>query len=149
MAPDIVEGEEFKGGARQLTMTRLLAFSGGPFAAPGWPAKNLHTDVAKAAEAGLGGPIASGVQCEGDIIALMMELFGEAWLRHGRLHVMYPRPVFAGTWVQARARIRGRRPTDDGSFVELDVWCETSEGVKVVVGTASCLEQPTGMSTRP
>lgn len=143
MVANLVEGQEFSGRMRELSMTRLLGFSGGPLGAPGWPAKNLHTDTAKAAEAGLPAPIASGIQCEGDIIRLLTGLFGEAWFRHGKLHVKYPRPVFAGMSVQARARVRARRPGDDGTLVELDVWCETLEKVTAVVGTASCLEQAT------
>ena len=140
MKAKFAEGKEFSGRARALSMTRMLAFSGGPFAAPGWPAKNLHTDAAKAREAGLAAPIASGVQYEGDIIRLLTELFGDTWFSRGKLHVKYPRPVFAGMSVLPRARVRARRPGDGGTVVELEVWCETSEKEVVVVGTASCIE---------
>lgn len=139
MSAELSEGREFSGVARELSMTRMLAFSGGSFGAPGWPAKNLHTDAAKAKEAGLAAPIASGIQCEGDIIRLLIELFGDAWFGSGRLHVKYPRPVFAGTSLVARARVRSRQASGAGTLVELEVWCETPEKEIVVVGTASCL----------
>ena len=132
-------GREFSGTPRDLSMTRMLAFSGGPFAAAGWPAKNLHTDEAKAKEAGLAAPIASGVQCEADIIRLLTDVLGEAWSRSGKLHVKYPKPVYAGTVLTVRARVRSSEAVEGGTRVELDVSCETPAKEVVVVGTASCI----------
>src|SRR5258706_1809686 len=125
MPSKLDDGETFTGCMRELSIARLLAFSGGVLASTGWPAKNLHTDPHKAAEAGLPAPIASGVQCEGDIIRLMTEVFGNAWFAHGKLHVKYPRPVLAGMSVRACARVRAREARSEGSLIELDVWCET------------------------
>ena len=133
------EGSEVSGRVRVVSMTRILAFSGGPLAAEGWPARNLHTDAAKAAEAGLAAPIASGVQCEGDVIRLMTELFGDAWFRHGKMQVKYPRPVLAGMTIRPHARVTARRPEPHGTLVELDVRCEADGGTLVAVGTASCI----------
>ena len=136
---DLQEGAEVAGAPRKLTMGRILAFSGGPLAAPGWPARNLHTDQTKAAEAGLSAPIVSGIQCEADVTRLLIQLFGEkAWLETGRLHVKYPRPVFADAQLTAHARVRTRQTNGDSIKVELDVWCDTTEKEMVVVGTASC-----------
>lgn len=130
----------YSGQPRELSTARLLAFSGGPLSSPGWPARNLHTDAAKAADGGLPAPIASGIQCESDIVRLLIELFGGAWFAHGRLHVKYPRPVFAGTSVRACARVRARTGEAGGERIELDVWCESADKTMVVVGTASCVE---------
>src|ERR1043166_3628460 len=99
MSAILSEGQELRGVPRELSVGRMLAFSGGPLAAAGGPAKNLHTDAGKAKEAGLAAPIASGVQCEADIIRLLTDTFGDAWSRSGKLHVKYPRPVYAGTTV--------------------------------------------------
>jgi acyl dehydratase len=140
MPAKLVDGETYTGCMRELSIARLLAFSGGVLASTGWPAKNLHTDPDKAAEAGLPAPIASGVQCEGDIIHLMTELFGNAWFEHGKLHVKYPRPVFAGMSVRACARVRACEARDEGALIELDVWCETPDMAVVVVGSASCIK---------
>jgi acyl dehydratase len=134
----MTEGQEFRGAVRELSLARMLAFSGGPLAAEGWPAKNLHTDLAKAKEAGLAAPIASGIQYEADVIRLLTELFGDAWTRSGKLCVKYPRVVFAGASLQACARVRSK---DAGGRVELEVWCETGEKEVVLAGTASCVEQ--------
>jgi acyl dehydratase len=134
------EDQEFNGRMRGLSTGRILAFSGGPLESAGWPAKNLHTDVAKAAEAGLEAPIASGIQFEGDVIRLLIELFGDAWFAGGKLHVKYPRPVYAGTSLRPCARVKSKRSTDSGTLVELEVWCETPEKEVVLIGTASCVE---------
>ena len=139
MTVNLVEGQEFSAAPRELSMGRMLAFSGGPLRAAGWPAKNLHTDEAKAKEAGLTAPIASGIQLEADITRLLTGVFGETWERSGKLHVKYPRVVYAGTVVLTRARVKSTQTTAEGSLVELEVWCETAEKEVVVVGTASCL----------
>ena len=141
MAAKLVEGLEFGGRTRQLTMARMLALSGGEFGSAEWPRKNVHTDAARAADAGLSAPIASGIHREADIVRLLIELFGESWFWHGELSVNHLCPVFAGTWVQPRARVCAIKPGEAGDIVELEVWCETSEKVIVTVGTASCREE--------
>ncbi len=134
------EGQEFSGGVREISMARMLAFAGGPLANPGWPAKNLHTDQGKAAQAKLRAPIASGLQYESDIIRLLLRLFDDAWWSHGAIHVKYPRPVYADTRLSAHARVSATKPVDGGMLIELDVWCETTEKEVVIVGTASCVK---------
>ena len=141
MAVKLVEGLEFSGRTRQLTMARMLALSGGELGSAEWPRKNVHTDATKAADAGFHAPIASGIHREADIVRLLIDLFGEGWLRHGKLSVNHLCPVFAGTWVQPRARVRARKPGEAGDILELDVWCETPEKVIVTAGTASCREE--------
>ena len=116
----------------------MLAFSGGPIDTPEWPAKNLHTDLEKAAEAGLSAPIASGIQYEGHLVELLLRLFGDAWLREGVLQVKYPRTVAAGDAVQPMARVTARSAEGDKVGVELEVWCQRTNEEKVLVGTALC-----------
>ena len=134
-------GEEFSGKRRQLTMARILALSGGALGSAEWPRKNLHTDGAKAAEAGLAAPIASGIQCEGDMVRLLVQLFGDRWFREGKLNVTHRRPVFEGTWIQAHARVSTTSPAAGGNLVELEVWCETPEKVVLSAGTATCIHE--------
>ena len=133
------EGTELTGPARTISLTRMLAFSGGPLNAPNWPSVNLHTNVVKAAEAGLSAPIASGLQYQGDLVRFLIDLFGDAWFRSGKLHVKYPRVVGAGDDVQPKVRIREKHQAGIDMTFELDVWCENQDQEKVIVGTASCL----------
>ena len=130
-------GQEFTGPRRCLSKARILALSGGVLGSADWPRRNLHTDAAKAAEAGLPAPIASGIQCEGDIVRLLIGLLGDAWFSSGRLNVTHRRPVFEGTWIQARARITETSSTDAGELLRIEVWCETPEQEIVTSGTAS------------
>src|SRR5688572_33392604 len=77
-------GQVFEGRARQLTLARALALSGGPFDAPVWPEKNLHTDLEAANDAGLAEIVVSGTQWEGYLVGFLADLFGMDWFRHGR-----------------------------------------------------------------
>ena len=100
-----------------------MAISGGTFGSAEWPRRNLHTDAAKAAEAGLPAPIASGIQCEGDIVRLLIRLFDEQWFSHGKLNVTHRRPVFEGTWIQAHARVGATTLVGQEEIVHVDGWC--------------------------
>ena len=141
MKEQLNEGQEFSGPLRRLSKARILALSGGALGSAEWPRKNLHTDDAKATEAGLPAPIASGIQCDGDIVRLLIRLFGERWFSHGRLTVTHRRPVFEGTWVQARARVGATTASDAGEIVHVEAWCETLEKDIVTAGIASCVKE--------
>lgn len=131
-------GAEFTGPVKTLAPVRMLAFSGGPIDTLEWPAKNLHTDIEKAADAGLSAPIASGIQYEGHLVELMVRLFGDAWFREGMLQAKYPRTVTAGDLVQPMARVTARSADGDKIGFELEVWCQRADEEKVLVGTARC-----------
>lgn len=128
----------FEGRVRHMSIERLLAFSGGPFSLNDWPARNLHVDPEKAAEAGLPAPIASGLQLQGHIIRLLIDLLGDAWSRTGTLHSCFRRLVFAGDRVQAKARLAARRTEAGATRYTFDVWCERHDGEIAVVGIAAC-----------
>ncbi|MCY4496921.1 MAG: MaoC family dehydratase [Rhodospirillaceae bacterium] len=138
ITPETGVGAMFAGPVRTLTLGRVLAFSGGPIETPGWPAKNLHTDGVKAAEAGLPAPIASGIQYEGYLVELLIRLFGDRWFREGELRTKYPRTVSVGDAVRPMARVASRSEDGDRVNFDLDVWCERSDSEKVLVGTARC-----------
>ncbi len=131
-------GAAFEGRVREMSLDRILAFSGGFFAEPNWPHKNLHTDLAKAQEAGLPDLIASGNHSVGILVELLVQLFGDHWLYHGELDLKVVNSVYADETVQAKAVVKERRETTDGITVTLDAWCENQTGTKVIVGTATC-----------
>ena len=137
---ELKEGETFSSPPYTLSIERLLAFSGGPIGDPDWPAKNLHTDMAKAKHAGLSAPIASGIQYEGYLIRLLTDAFGEAWFTGGSLQVKYPKPVLADETVRAWFRVAAKEPAKRAVLFKLDVWCENQRGEKVLVGTATCTQ---------
>ena len=130
---------EFTGCPLTLTRARILAFSGGPLDAEGWPERNLHTDVDKAREAGLDTIIASGTQSEGLLIGLLVELFAAHWYAGGELDVRFLRPVRAGDTVTPAVRLTERIVVDGGLRLTLACRCETRPGTSVIEGTASVL----------
>jgi len=107
--PDIRDesglGQVFVGRPKVVAWERLWAFSGGPFNAKRWPAKNIHTDPGFAAACGVpSGVAASATQLQGYVAQLMIEHFGTDWLSHGVMDVKFTRAVNAGDTVIARAQ---------------------------------------------
>jgi acyl dehydratase len=117
----------------------VLAFSGGPIDVPGWPERNLHTDDAKAREAGLAQIIASGTQSEGLLIGFLIEIFGDDWYRGGELDVRFVKPVRAGDTVLPCVRCTASEEVEGALRLELECWCEVGDGTRVVDGSARCM----------
>ena len=135
-------GQEFTSRPLIFSPARILAFSGGDLAEPGWPARNLHTDIEKARESGLPGIIASGTQTEGLLVEMLIGLFGEAWLHRGVLESKFPRSVFVADTVRCRAVLQAIEQQGGRDHYRLDVWCENQAGDKVIIGTAACSLDP-------
>jgi acyl dehydratase len=135
---DAAVGSTFEGRVREMPLDRILAFSGGFLSDADWPHKNLHTDLAKAQEAGLPDLIASGNQSVGVLVALLTEIFGPAWFTRGVLDLKIVNSVHSGDSVQAKAMVRERREQRDAIDITLDAWCENQHGVKVIIGDAMC-----------
>lgn len=135
-------GHVFEGRARQLTLARALALSGGPFDAAVWPEKNLHTDLKAANDAGLAEIVVSGTQWEGYLVGFLAELFGMHWFRHGELDIKIPRSVRIGETLQPKARLETRETQGGALRIALSVWVENQDGAQVLVGTAACTLPP-------
>ena len=112
LTKDVRVGQEFAGKPKKMSWERLWTFSGGPFTAEGWPRKNIHTDPGFAQSVGLPRVAASGTQCQGYMVELMTDLFGEAWLHHGEMSVKFVKPVPDGETVQAKVKVQSREEGD-------------------------------------
>lgn len=138
-ASDVGIGETVAGRRLELSLARILAFSGGPLDQPGWPERNLHTNPAAAREAGLDAIIASGTQSEGLLVAFLIATFGSThWYRGGRLDVRFLKPVHVGDVVQPKLRWIARQEVDGGVLLSAECWCELQNGERVIAGSASC-----------
>ncbi|HEY9278891.1 MAG TPA: MaoC family dehydratase [Eoetvoesiella sp.] len=126
------------GKPRVLTMARALALSGGPFDMPGWPDKNLHTDIEAARSTGLSEVVVSGTQWEGHLIGLLVETFGLAWFQGGEVNVKIPRSVRITETVQPKLRLDALEENNGYTLAQLTVWCEDSSGQQILIGTAKC-----------
>ena len=138
---DTQEGHEFSGKLKTVTEGRVYAFSGGFPKGPGWPKKNIHTDLDFAKSCGLPTRAASGAMFEGYLTELMIDLFGESWLRHGKMSLTFIAIVDPGDTLVPKSIVRSRQAEDSGVWFVMEVWCQNQHGNKVVVGTATGLVQ--------
>ncbi len=129
-AHEATEGSALEGAAKVVTLERMRAFSG-------WPGKNIHTDEAFARQCGLPAPIASGVMSQAYLVALMLDVFGEAWLANGRMELAFFRTVQPGDRLTPKAVVRRREPKAGAVQLTLDVWCENQRGERVTAGVAT------------
>jgi len=132
-------GATLSGRSLKLSLARVLAFSGGPLDEPGWPQRNLHTDIEHAREAGLDRIIASGTQSEGLLIGFLIDTFGAAdWYRTGELDVRFMKPVGVDDVVRPALRWTLCEARDDELHLAAECWCELENGDRVVDGNVSC-----------
>jgi acyl dehydratase len=135
------EGRQFSGKPKEITEERVYAFSGGFPKGPGWPQKNIHTDVEFARRCGLPARNASGSMFEGYVTEMLVDLFGENWLRGGKMQLVFIRMVAIGDTVLPKAIVQSRQEDLSGTKFVLEIWCENQHGDKVAVGTAVGLVQ--------
>jgi len=134
---DTQEGQEFSGNLKTVTEERVYAFSGGFPKGPGWPGKNIHTDLEFARRCGLPGRAVSGSMFEAYLTELMIDLFGEDWLRYGKMSLKFIAMVDVDDTIFPRAVVQSRHSEDFAVRFIMDVWCENQHGSKVMVGTAT------------
>ena len=137
LTPDTKIGAEIAGKRKTISEARVLAFSGGRFGAPGWPAKNIHTDLEFAKSCGLQTRSVSGTQYMGYLIELMVDLFGESWLSHGKMDLKFIAILDVEDSLISKAVVTSKEPEGTGTRFVLDMWCENQRGEKVAVGTAT------------
>ena len=130
-------GHTVTGRTKKVTSYRTWLFSGGWPRFDGWPAKNVHTDLAAARQSGLPTRAASGAMCLGYLTELLVDLFGEQWLSYGMFDTKFIGIVDAGDDIVSKATVTDVAKTESGIQVSLDVWCENQDGTPVVVGTAT------------
>lgn len=130
-------GEVLRGKTVGLTLSRVLAFSGGGLDEPGWPHRNLHTDRATAQAAGLPDLIVSGTQFEGILLTHLISLFGAGWYQGGELEAKIIKSAFVNDEVTPVAMVREIQGEGVDATFELDVWCERQTGEKLMLGRAA------------
>ena len=131
-------GDVHSGAPRRVSLARVLASSGGLFDKPGWPDRNLHTDAAAAAAAGLAAMVVSATQWEGHMAGLLVDIRGLAWFDGGEMNVKMPRSVGVGETLVSKVRLEALAERDGRTVAAFSVWVENAEAQQVLVGTASC-----------
>jgi acyl dehydratase len=72
----------------------------------------------------------------GYLIELMVDLFGESWLSHGKMDLKFIAIVDVGDSLTAKAVVTSKELEGSGTRFALEMWCENQRGDKVAVGTA-------------
>lgn len=103
-----------------------------------WSAGNpVHFDPEFAKSVGLPGPIATGEMSTSMMSELLARTFGPDWVRHSKLKSRYVAPVYAGDTLMIRGQVAGRETNGDQTRLDIEIWCENQNGLKVTVGEAS------------
>jgi acyl dehydratase len=122
---------------RTLTQAKMTAYSEDSVNA--LRGQSIHTDAAVAKAKGYPDSVAQGLMSADYISELMTHQMDQGWLRHGRLSLVFVRPVICGDMLTTCAA--KREELDEGAYARhvYDVWCENQNGEMVTVGTASGL----------
>src|SRR5262249_42177845 len=97
----------------------------------------IHDDDAYARKQGLPGIIADGMVTTNWIFGLLVDVFGDAVARKGRLRTRYVAPVYEDQVVLTCARVTSVHDDAGGETIyQLDVWCEDDKATKLTVGEA-------------
>ena len=100
---DTPVGHTVTGRKKKVTSYRTWLFSGGWPRFDGWPAKNVHTDLAAARQSGLPTRAASGAMCLGYLSELLVDIFGDRWLTYGELTSKFIGIIDAGDDIVSKA----------------------------------------------
>lgn len=100
----------------------------------------IHTEE-YAKRYGLRGALVPGSTLLSYLLEMLYNTFGENWLHHGKIKVNFiGGGAVNGDLVTARGLVKSIDPRQSGSLVSLEIWLENRQGVKIVVGVASCFQ---------
>ena len=119
--------------AREKTVDarRCWMFSG--------PGANYHTDREQARKLGFPNIVVQGMMSTCFISQVMLDAFGEGWLRGGRMSVKLTNVLWVDETVCARARVREELPEGTCTRICCEVWVDKLDGTRVLLGEASAL----------
>jgi acyl dehydratase len=100
-------------------------------------AVNIHTDDEFARSRGLPGRLADGMISTNWLSALLVDAFGDGFLRGGALQTKFIRPIYENERVFAIVTVTSVDRDGDGAIVRTEVRCETDGGELCTIGTAS------------
>ena len=130
-------GTVFSSKPKRVSWERTWAYAGGPFALEGWPARNIHTDPEFARSVGLAEPNVTGTQTQAFVAAWLIDIFGEQWLRGGKLYdVKFIRPIAIEDTVQVQAEVVSRDHTGAAVKYTLAIKCLKGDREPALIGWA-------------
>ena len=132
MNNQVAVGTEFSGAPYLLDDAAAQAYERGVKEPPRRWRTNIHTDPDAASKAGFTAPIAAGEHTIALAMQLIVDRFGERFMRGGAFEVALIKPVLFGDTLTVHARVARA----DERHLELDLWVENQNGARVLTGTA-------------
>lgn len=117
--------------SKVITLEMCQAFSG--------PHRNYHTDREMAQAMGFPDVVVQGMMSVCFLSELMTVSFGAGWLCGGKLSVNLVNVVWPDDALRVCGKVREEVREGARTRVHCDVWCEKSDGVKTILGSASAL----------
>jgi acyl dehydratase len=117
---------------KTIMQDQIAVFSG-----VGKHLRNIHTDIEVARKAGLSNTLAQGMMETIYLTELLTGFFGHAWFTTGWEKMKFIKPVLSGETVTARGVVMGETREQEGTRLELEIWCENPAGQMTAAGWAS------------
>jgi acyl dehydratase len=124
-------GEELESFEHNIDQRRCWMFSG--------PGANYHTDVEQAKKLGFPRIVVQGMMSTCFISRLMLQRFGEGWMRGGRMSVKLTNVIWCDETVRVQGRVREHIREGTQERVHCDVWVDKPDETRALLGTASAL----------
>jgi hypothetical protein len=99
----------------------------------------IHTEE-YAQKHGMRGALVAGSTLLSYMLEMLYNTFGEKWLSHGKINISFiGGGALNGDQITVHGMAKSIEPQDGGDRITLDIWMENQNGVKIMVGEASCL----------
>lgn len=131
-AAAIKVGEELTPRIKPLAQRQIDCYSG---VRP----KSIHTDAEWAKKKGFAAPLAQGLMSTAYVSQMMVDLLGEGFVKGGRINASFIKPVLAGDTLTMHGLVKSKEAEGAHTRITVEFWCESQQGVKTMVGTASGL----------
>ena len=119
--------------SKDVTLEMCQKFSG--------PAKNYHNDIEAARALGFPDIVVEGMMTLCFLSQMMTERFGAGWYEGGRLSVNLVNVLWQNDQVTCRGQVTALTQEGSRQRAHLQVSCEKPDDTKVVVGSASALQE--------
>ncbi len=131
-ASEITVGAELTPRVKPVAQRQIDCYSG---VRP----KSIHTDAEWAKQKGFAAPLAQGLMSTAYVSQMMVDLLGEGFVRGGRINASFIKPVLAGDTLTMHGLVKSKDAEGAHTRITVEFWCESQQGVKTMVGTASGL----------
>ena len=125
--------EELPGLTKDVTLEMCQKFSG--------PAKNYHNDLEAAKALGFPDIVVQGMMPLCFLSQMMTERFGAGWFAGGRMSVNLVNVLWQKEQVTCGGLVTAVTPEGQRRRAHVRVWCEKPGGTKVVMGSASAIQE--------